>query len=596
MKYNRPEVSIVIPHAGPIAPLRECIESIRNSTLIIDIDTSEVKSASLAYEIVVVADKPSVETEQYLNSLKEVVAIKNPELMGVEQALNTGFKKAKGKYICFLATDIRLFPGSLDIMRDALEDHPKFGWVALSSEHTGFLTGCSMWTREASEKVGLWDESYGNGYGFGDDDYLRRMWKAGYEPHIVHGVRVLHKQSKSGVQAIYGQEEKQKRYARNKALFKQRYGEDGTNWDNIPRYQPPPQFHRIDWIKSQVGLSDKILEIGCAENPVWKGTPFKVTTVDISSRPDEDCLPDIVADASNLPLEDKAYDVACANELLEHVTDPQAVLKEAVRVAKKKVILTVPAEHLWAPALKPFWNPGHLRFYTKESFEKELGTLGLPFNVELIRFKYWRHYGAVIHCNGGEPMVEEKVKINWGSFKDTFGSGWLNVDLLNIMTPPDHKFKQWDVRQKLTWLVDNSVDLHHASHLIEHLTLEEARLFLRELYRTLRPGGLVRIATPDLDIIVRHYYNRDMGFFNAVEQPPEYIQAPTMGEKFSRLLFSGDYQHRAIYTFEMLKNFLEQAGFTKIFRGVPGFSHSEVVQMEITDQHVKISLLVEAVK
>jgi predicted SAM-dependent methyltransferase len=429
------------------------------------------------------------------------------------------------------------------------------------------------------------------------------MWNVGYRPHIVVGPKCSHAEI-TATTSLLGNNEKTRRFKHNQELFRRKYGEEGTDWNLMPKYQPPPELHRIGWIISKVAITDKILELGCAENPTWVNTPFKVTTVDISRRPDENCFPDVIADAASLPLGDKSYDIVCANELLEHVADPQSVLREAIRVARKKVIITVPAEHLWAPALRPFNNPVHVRFYTKETLHKELETLRLPFSIELIKFKYWRHYGAIVNCDGSEAMEKEKIKINWGSFKDTFGAGWLNVDILNVKPyiPADHKFKQWDVRQRLTWLADNSVDLHRVSHLIEHLTLDEAKIFLSELYRTLKPGGLVRIATPDLDIIVKHYYNRDMSFFNAVEQPPEYIQAPTMGEKLSRLIFSGDYQHKAIYTFEMLRNFLEQAGFqsragfTKIFRGVPGFSHSEAMQMETNDQHQDISLYVEAIK
>lgn len=361
----------------------------------------------------------------------------------------------------------------------------------------------------------------------------------------------------------------------------------------IPRYQPPPQIHRIDWIKSKVGFFDTILELGCAENPTWKGTHFKVTTVDISLRPEENCFPDIVADAAKVPVDDKSYDVVCANELLEHVADPQAVLKEAVRVARKKVIITVPYEGKWPAALKPFWNPGHVRFYDRATFEEELKQLGLAYKIEDIRFKYWRHLGAEIYCDGGKKM-EQAVKLNLGSFQDTIGHGWTNIDILNVRQhiPADHLFKQCDLRQGIPYA---AVDLIRCSHLIEHLTLEEAKNLLREMHRVLKPGGLARIATPDADIIFKHYMAKDMAFFNQI-QPPEYIQTPTEGEKLSRLLFSGDYQHRAVYNFEMLKNFLEQAGFAKVFRSVAGFSHSEAMQMETTDQHVEISLFVEAVK
>lgn len=194
-------------------------------------------------------------------------------------------------------------------------------------------------------------------------------------------------------------------------------------------------------------------------------------------------------------------------------------------------------------------------------------------------------------------MVSEIVKINLGSFVDTIGYGWQNWDILAIQQyiTPGHKFRQWDVRRGLP-LADNSVDLIRCSHLIEHLTLDEAKNLLREMYRVLKPGGFARISTPDARIIVKHYVNRDMSFFNQV-QPPEYIQAPTEGERLSRLLFSGDYSHKAIYDFAMLKNFLHQAGFElgKVYLVGPGFSWSGIMR-ETKDQHIEVSLTIEAMK
>lgn len=356
-------------------------------------------------------------------------------------------------------------------------------------------------------------------------------------------------------------------------------------------------MHRHDWIRSKVNLEDTILEAGCAENPVWKGTPFKVTTLDKSVRPEEQCFPDVVGQAENLPFKDKYFDIVCCDELLEHVPDPQQVLKETVRVARKKAIITVPWEHVWPPDLKPFWNPGHVRFYTPETLKDELTKLGLPFKIEEIRNGPWVWLGAEVYCDREKAIAtEEMVKINLGSFVDTIGYGWQNWDILPIQQhiTPGHKFRQWDVRRGLP-LPDNSVDLIRMSHLIEHLTLEEAHKLCREIYRVLKPSGVARISTPDARIIIRHYQNQDMSFFSAI-QPPEFIQAPTEGERLSRILFSSDYQHKAVYDFEMLKNFLEQAGFRKIQQVSPGFSNSEVIRNETVDQHIEISITVEATR
>lgn len=43
------------------------------------------------------------------------------------------------------------------------------------------------------------------------------------------------------------------------------------------------------------------------------------------------------------------------------------------------------------------------------------------------------------------------------------------------------------------------------SHLLEHLDRDAAVAFLEESYRVLRPGGIVRIVVPDLELIVRRY-------------------------------------------------------------------------------------------
>jgi SAM-dependent methyltransferase len=44
----------------------------------------------------------------------------------------------------------------------------------------------------------------------------------------------------------------------------------------------------------------------------------------------------------------------------------------------------------------------------------------------------------------------------------------------------------------------NSAEVVYSSHMIEHLDRREALAFLREVRRILRPGGIVRIAAPDL--------------------------------------------------------------------------------------------------
>ena len=55
---------------------------------------------------------------------------------------------------------------------------------------------------------------------------------------------------------------------------------------------------------------------------------------------------------------------------------------------------------------------------------------------------------------------------------------------------------------------DRSVDVIYSSHMIEHLDRREAKGFLSECRRVLKPGGLLRIVVPDLRITVDDYVAR----------------------------------------------------------------------------------------
>ena len=67
----------------------------------------------------------------------------------------------------------------------------------------------------------------------------------------------------------------------------------------------------------------------------------------------------------------------------------------------------------------------------------------------------------------------------------------------------DQHLVPWEshiVRQDLTKplpFADGTVDAVYSSHFLEHIYLSDAEAILRECFRVLRPGGVVRLALPD---------------------------------------------------------------------------------------------------
>lgn len=82
-----------------------------------------------------------------------------------------------------------------------------------------------------------------------------------------------------------------------------------------------------------------------------------------------------------------------------------------------------------------------------------------------------------------------------------FDERWLNVDL-HASHP---NVQRHDVLSGPLPFAERSLAVVYHAHLLEHLPRDQAPRFLRECYRLLQPGGIVRVVVPDLEGIVRLY-------------------------------------------------------------------------------------------
>lgn len=194
------------------------------------------------------------------------------------------------------------------------------------------------------------------------------------------------------------------------------------------------------------------------------------------------------------------------------------------------------------------------------------------------------------------------VRVHYGC-GDHAGAGWLNFDvspMLRVERLPGgsalKKFvgggRPFPKSVRAGNIVDgplveeSTATSAYASHVLEHLSLEEARVAIRNTYHMLAPGGVFRLIVPDLEWRAEMYL-ADMrkGDANAAS---EFMRQCILGREhryrgpihWLRKQLSGS-SHLWMWDFVSMKAELESAGFTNIRRcsygdaADPGFAEVE---------------------
>ena len=206
-----------------------------------------------------------------------------------------------------------------------------------------------------------------------------------------------------------------------------------------------------------------------------------------------------------------------------------------------------------------------------------------------------------------KPMIQP-VKINLGSGLQVYGD-WLNIDAnFNILISKFPKFilkffykstgaKNWFSEEEFISKLRNHSFIHHrleygipfkndsvdyiySSHILEHLYKDKALKLLKESYRVLKSGGLIRIVIPDLEYALSLFYS------GKKEEGLEFFFPKSSDDYLSR--------HQYMYDFDMLKDMLEFIGFCDVKRCV--YQQGETPDVEKLDCRPGVSLHVEAKK
>jgi predicted SAM-dependent methyltransferase len=142
-----------------------------------------------------------------------------------------------------------------------------------------------------------------------------------------------------------------------------------------------------------------------------------------------------------------------------------------------------------------------------------------------------------------------KVNIGCGPLLDP---GWTGIDYRS----PNASIR-CDIKRGLPFQ-DGACRFVFSEHVFEHLDLRELRCVLRECYRVLEPGGVVRIIMPSLEAYVSAYMTQNDAFIRTVLDR-QVSRAEMLNGVFQRVT------HRFIHDFPSIQSELLAAGFSAVY-------------------------------
>ena len=291
---------------------------------------------------------------------------------------------------------------------------------------------------------------------------------------------------------------------------------------------------------------------------------------------------DVIADS----IPNKGIDLSFSTNFLEHIPekDVPTVIAKIVKSSKRGL-------HGVNPDLSP----------TDIDVTHLLGTMK-PLSWWMEKFKEADPNYTVEIYNSNDlekgkaiPVTNDnKVKLNIGSFTEMFHYSWENWDILDLeqfAKANDYKFRRVDITKPLL-LQDSSVDCMVLHHVIEHLTRDEAEAFAREAFRTLKPGGVIRVSTPDSIKLAKSYIDGSL-IRNFAPINGSVTGARDNADAYWNLATSNHKTYHDEYT---LKQMFINAGFKNVYVSEFDKSKSDSIRLETIDAQPEISVYVEAVK
>jgi predicted SAM-dependent methyltransferase len=176
-------------------------------------------------------------------------------------------------------------------------------------------------------------------------------------------------------------------------------------------------------------------------------------------------------------------------------------------------------------------------------------------------------------------------KLNFGSGPGPL-PGWLNIDISPEFAPDVIA----DLRSNLPFK-SSSIDFIHSEDFLCQLKLEEGESFLAECRRILKPSGVLRLLTPDMEKLVRTYlhdpqwlvdtWNKTVGVALMTETACEVVNlAMRLGFQFQ-------------YDRQVLTQIAEKCGLRAVVVEYNQSSYPELRQIDLRKPSESVSMYFE---
>lgn len=239
-----PLVSVLVLAYNHIDYTRQCIESLYKYTTDVD------------FELITINNGSTDETEQFFNSLPNEKKISFPENIGVDKAINHGFRIAEGKYTLNLSNDIIVTRNWLSNLVTCMESDEKIAMVvpvcgfssnyqqvnlkydsldemqilmktyntsnpSLWEERMRLVTYTCLFRTDVQRSIGGFDEDFNPG-AYDDDAISFTIRRGGYKLMLARDTYVHH----FGSVTFSAEYAKNNIAVRNRILFMQKFGID----------------------------------------------------------------------------------------------------------------------------------------------------------------------------------------------------------------------------------------------------------------------------------------------------------------------------------------------------------------------------------